>query len=297
MRLVCPPGSTARIFDRGGEVVSAENVVRILANDPNRLLVSASDSRLYVLKLYEDHIKHRSLLREGLGTELAAYLGLPVSPWRPIYVSKDFISASSHVWGKGRPSAGAYFGSWMIGQNSGDLVSDYLPKTWFHRIENRPAFIGTLMLDIWARNAHTRRAIFLQEADNTGYQAIFVGFSEMFSTQVDYSSATMAGRYFRRCIYEGLWSESTFSFWQRKIVAIQRQRLRRLVSQLPKEWVDPDDAEQIISRLIASQKMIKRLQFHSFDPFSEPWDFPGGGVSIAIPPSSWRTFAKIAFGV
>jgi len=297
MRLVCPPGSTARIFNRGGEMVSAKNVVRVLANVPNRLLVSASDSRLYVLKLYKDHTKDRSLLRESLGTALAACLGLPVPRWQPIYVSNDFISAFSHIWTRGRPSAGSYFGSEMIGQNSGEQVCDYLPKTWMDRIENRPAFIGALMLDIWASNARSRRAIFLQEADSTRFRALFVGFKEMFSTQVDYSPTTMAGRYSRRCIYEGLWNEQAFSMWQRRIVSFQNSRFWQLISQLPEEWVDRDDAEQILSRLVANQKIIKRLQFHSFDPRTEPWDHPGGCVSISIRPSPWRKFAKVAFGV
>jgi len=296
MRLVCPPGSTARIFDRGGEVASAENVVRVLANAPNRLLVTASDGRSYVLKLYEDQTKDRALLRESLGTELAACLGLPVARWRPIYVSNDFISAFSQIWTKGRPIAGFYFGSEMVTQNPGERVYDYLPKTDYHGIDNRKAFIGMLLLDIWANNSRSRQAIFFRAADSTKFQAVFLGFKDMFSTQVHYSPTTMAGLYSRRGIYEGLWDEAVFSFWQRRIVSLKKSRLCRLISKLPAEWVDRDDVEQILSRLMARQKLIKRLRFHSVDPCSEPWDFPGDGVSISISPSRSRSLTKIAFG-
>jgi len=275
MGLVYPPASIARISDGGRRVISAERIVRVLGNAQNRLLVSASDSRLYVLRLYEDHTKNRSLLRKSLGTELAACLGLPVARWRPIHVSNDFIDAFSHIWTRGRPSAGTYFGSEMIGQNTGELVSEFLPTTWFDRLENRSAFIGALMLDIWTSNPRSRRVVFLRKANSARFQAVFVGFREMFSTQVDYSPNAMAGRYCRRGVYEGLWNESAFFHWQREIVSLRQDRLWTLLFQLPKEWVDRNDAGQIVSRLVANQKMIKTLEFRSFDPCAERWVHPG----------------------
>lgn len=295
--MVFPPGNSARILERGGEVVSAESVARVLGNAPNRLLVSASNGRRYVLKLYSDRDRDQALLRESLGTELAASLGLPVPRWGPVYVSNDFITAFSRIWTKQRPSAGYYFGSEMLGQDAGDRVCDYLPKTWLHKIENRSDFIGALMLDIWANNARSRQAIFFQKTNSAMFRAVFIGFREMFSSRVDYSSSAIPGRYCHGHIYDECWNESAFSFWQRKILSLRETRLRGLLLQLPSVWINREDVDQIISRLLANQKMIKRLQFHSFDPRSQPWDHPGGGLSNPTNPPLRRNLIRVAFGM
>jgi hypothetical protein len=83
MNLLFRSKSAASEFISGGEVVSAVSVIRKLGNAPNRLLVSATDGRCYILKLYEDPTKELSLLKEGFGTELATSLQTSCSVWMP----------------------------------------------------------------------------------------------------------------------------------------------------------------------------------------------------------------------
>lgn len=303
MRVLSSYGSSASTFVRGGEMLSAVSVIRIWANAPNRLLVRASDGRTYVLKFYDKRTKDRAALRESLGTELAAHLGLPVPRWSPMYVSTEFTDAIAHLWSEAdrrmceRPAQGHYFASEMIGQNPGETAVDHLPKVWMDRIENRAVFGGALLLDIWASTAQARQAVFLQEANSSKFQAVFIGFREMFSSFANASSNLCAGRYSDRRIYDGCWNEPLFSFWQRKILAVTEHHLSELLLALPGEWVGHKEAEQIISRLVADQEMIQRLQFGSFDPCSVPWNHPRTGLPTDREKLLSRRFSRLAFGL
>jgi hypothetical protein len=294
--MICLPRNSARISERGGETVSAVSLVRILANAPNRLLVSASDDCFYVLKLYTNHTKDRALLRESLGTELAASIDLPVPCWRPIYVSNEFINSNGSIWTNERPTEGYYFGSELIGpHNSRYRVYDYLPASRMGNIENRSVFVGALLLDIWANNSQHRQVIFLQET-KPKFQAVFIGFREMFSTHLDNPESLMAGSYCRGCIYEECWNESVFSLWQRRIISVKETQLRELVLQLPGHWVNEDEVERIISRLLLDQEIIRELEFGSFDPRSAPWKHPRG-LSNSLKQAVTRSLARMAMGV
>ena len=49
---------------------------------------------------------------------------------------------------------------------------------------------------------------------------------------------------------------------------MKETQLRELVLQLPSDWVNEDEAERIISRLLLDQQIIRELEFGSFDPRS-----------------------------
>ena len=292
--MTCLFGNSASMFVRGGKVVSAVRVIRVLANASNRLLVMATDGRMYVLKLYDNQTKNQRLLKESLGTELAATLGLPVPRWNAVHISEQFLDTFADLWKHlERPTAGYYFGSEMIGQDLGERISDTLPRRYLEKIDNRSDFVGALLLDVWACSAGHRQTVFLNNVGSDAYKAVFIGFSQMFSSHSDISAKAGSGRYSDAKIYEGQWSESVFSFWQRKILSLRESKLRALPDRLPDEWIASNNAEQMIVGLVAGQKLIKRLQFRSFDPRSQSWNHPGGGASIPI--SAFRNFTRVAF--
>ena len=300
--MVCLPRDSASKLSRGGNVLSAVNVIRSLRTGPNRLLVTATDGRLYVLKLCDKQRK-QDLLNESFGTTLAANLGLPVPNWRPIFVSRQFINSlpqecvESTLQSVSTIFEGWYFGSEMVAQVSGQTVCDYLPGKWMDKIENRSEFAGALLLDIWANNAQCRQAIFFQEENSDSFKAVFIGFRGMFSNAADASSIGKGARYSDKRIYDGHWNETLFSFWQERILSIRESRLRGLLLQLPKEWIDRELAERIIGNLLIDQKMIERTSFNSLNPCILPWKHPREGMLTDREPPAARRFTEFAFGI
>jgi hypothetical protein len=260
------------------------------------MLIQASDGLSYVLKMASRKLKNELPLREALGSELATRIGLTVASWQPIYVSDDFIDDCLGSWpqapdgSKLRPESGYYFGSQQLGSKAGERVYDFLPSALLSRIENRPEFVGMLLLDIWANHANYRQAVFLHPSDSSSLKAVFIDHGAMFSNERDVLLTPMAGRYSDSRMYKGYWTEPIFSFWQERISSIRESSLRESLSRIPHVWTRDCHVARIVSELLVRQDRLRKLKFDSVAPCDLPWKHPYANLHVDTEATSTNYF-------
>jgi hypothetical protein len=185
--MVCDPIEDDEFFpELSPAVLEASSIVRELNGETHTVLVRASDGLLYVVKMMDARQGANIQANKALGNELAKYLGLPVPEWRAIEFSEAcmeryflFHWTGSESW-IDRPGSGLYFGSRALVQDDPDAVYKDLPENWLDRIGNRDDFAGMLLLDLWANQVGSRKAMFVVASDGASVSAVFTGNGTMF---------------------------------------------------------------------------------------------------------------------
>src|SRR5438270_12725672 len=134
------------------------------------ILARASDDQLYVVKFANNPQGQNLLFNESMGTELYHRSGLPVPSWRPLAVTGQFVADNPDCWiettgGLCPPAVAACFGSRCLGAERMGLF-EILPGNSFNHVQNRGDFWLAWLLDICARHADNRQALF--QRDNAG---------------------------------------------------------------------------------------------------------------------------------
>lgn len=290
--MICLPRGSTSSPSQNGDVVSAVSVIRVLANSRNRLLVSATDGHLYILKLYDQ----QSRLREALGTELASAIGLKVPAWRPIWLSKDFIHEHILIWDK-LPAEGYYFGSRQVGISPGEMAVDVLPGNWQAKIENRGDFVGSLLFDYWTNSKSPRQAIYFRRSSSEGFTAMFIGFRYVLGIHNDHTRENIDRRHADKRLYDGQWNELVFNDWQRRICSMEKQTLQKILVQLPLEWMKTVEPNQIIAQLLGRKKWIEKFTFAPLETYAAWWLRVEDETSLGFKDRIVRRFTAFAVGI
>jgi len=157
--------------------------IRNLRGGSQPILAEASDGNVYVCK-FSDNLQGPNLLfNEAAGTELYFALGLPVAPWRPLWVSEEFVDRNPACWvqtpeGSHRRNSSLCFGTRYLG-NSRQALYEILPGSYFQRIQNEADFWLAWLIDACAHHTDNRQALFL-ERESRELDAVFIDFGYMF---------------------------------------------------------------------------------------------------------------------
>lgn len=213
--------------------------IRSLRGGSQPILVQASDGLPYVVK-FTNNLQGANLpFNESMGNELYRACGLDVPVWRPLQVTDTFIDQNPDCWmqtkeGYLRPNSGICFGSRFLG-GDGIRLLEILPGVCFKRIHKRTSFWLAWMIDICARHADNRQALF-QEDIMGQLNAYFVDQGHLFGgPKGEQQPHFLASRYLDPRIYPDISSEHLLNF-QKIASGIDADQLWRQIETLPQDW-------------------------------------------------------------
>jgi len=243
-----------RIIVQGKSINFLTSHVKKLRGGSQPILAQASDGNFYVVKFINNLQGANLCFNESAGSELFRALGLPVPIWKPLRVTDAFIDHNRACWiqtetGSLRPEPGLCFGSQYLGREGVRLL-EVLPGSSFSRVLNIRNFVLAWLIDIFAKHADNRQAIFIEDASR-GLKAFFVDHGHLFGgPKGDLQPKSVTSRYLDPRIYQGVCSQYLMSC-QETARRLDADRLWQRVQALPSEWKTAsalDEFAQCISR-------------------------------------------------
>lgn len=161
------------------------------------ILCEASDGLKYVVKFADNPQGQNVLFNEVLGSELYSSANLPGPVCRPLVVTEQFIEQNPGCWFRTvdenlPPKPGLCLGSAFLG---GPCIKLYeiLPSNRYQKIRNVVDFWVAWSLDVCAKHADIRQAIFIEGIDKMSYYAVFFDHGHMFCGANGDQSRQLAG--------------------------------------------------------------------------------------------------------
>ena len=237
--------------------------IRPLRGGSQPFLARASDGQLYVVKFNGNPEGQNVLLNECVGNELYRLCGLPVPDWTPLRLTPSFLKQNQRCWpedgGIFRPKAGLCFGSRFLCE--GSRLYEILPGSSLGRVRNREDFWLAWLIDVCARHADNRQALFLNQGDS-GIDAVFIDHGHMFGgadgTKVPPPAAS---GYLDSRVYD--LSSVYFRAILRVIQCMDADILWQWVQTLPTEWQTESALKSIsecLSRMSDKEFVVLALE-------------------------------------
>jgi hypothetical protein len=229
--------------------------VRNMRGGSQSILAQAGDGLLYVVKLNNNLQGANLPFNESAGTELYRSLGLSVPLWKPLFVTESFLDQNPDCWfetkgGRLRPDSGFCFGSRFLGCN-GIRLLEILPGTSFNRVRNHQDFWLAWLIDICARHADNRQAIFRETAQD-GLTAFFFDHGHLFGgPKGELQPHFTKSRYLDSRIYHNVSSQYLLDL-QKLVGSLDSEQLRTRIEALPPQWKTAsalNEFEQSLNRL------------------------------------------------
>ena len=223
----------------GKDFISATRYVGRLCGGSQPILVQASDGHYYVIK-FANNLQGANLpFNESAGTLLYRAFGLPCPSWKSLVIADSFLDRNPQCWihdvqGSLRPTSGLCFGSLFVG-NLGARPLEILSGASFSRIRNPKLFWLAWMVDICARHADNRQALFLEDATGR-LTTVFVDHGHLFGgPNGEKQSHFSAPCYLDRRIYECV-SSSSLEGLPGMMARIDLKQLALSLQTVPEEW-------------------------------------------------------------
>jgi len=226
-------------------------------------ILMGEDGAFYVVK-FRGFPGNKALINEVIGTELIRHMGLPTPDWVPIELSKDFIERNPGLWFRTegspiKPLPGLHFGSRLIEAPGEQRTYQMIPNSWIKRIENRPDFLGILILDLWANNCDRRQAVFLSDEQNR-LHASFIDNDFMFGGKFGFEiTCPRRAMVYDLDVYRGLWDHLSVKEWVHKVDGIGENSIRRIVSSVPDGWANEQTLREITEQLRSRRAILSCL--------------------------------------
>lgn len=213
--------------------------VRNLHGGSQPKLVRAGNGLLYVCK-FNNNLQGPNLpFNEATGTELYRAFGLAVPSWTPLRVTDLFVDQNPECWidttdGRRRPDSGLCFGSRFLG-GDGVRLFEVLSGSGLKRVRNHQDFWLAWLIDICARHADNRQAIFRESAQQ-GLIAYFIDNGHLFGgPKGENEPHFMKSRYLDARIFENVSSKYLLNL--KKVAgSLDVDLLWKRLQALPEEW-------------------------------------------------------------
>ena len=235
-------------------------------------LILFSDGRQYIVKFKNNPVQGtRALINEYVAGRLAQLLGLPVPPFKIVYIGKRFFRENPGLLRYGfRP--GHQFASEYIPDCLKKIDRESLPNL---NIVNRKHLAGIIVFDQWVNNVDRRRSnILLRPTPEHGYQLYMIDQGHSFS-YYDYWTHRRGCRwtpamlrhlpqklkfnaFYRWC--RRLSRKEDFVHYLDKIQQLPDDQIRRVIASIPKDWnVSRVERKALYDYLIRAKKMLPDL--------------------------------------
>ena len=281
--------------------VPAATFLYKLSGSSQPSIFQGEDGAFYVVK-FSGFPGSQALINEVIGTELIRHMELPTPDWVPIALSNDFIERNPGLWFRTegstiKPLPGLHFGSRLIEAHGEQRTYQMIPHSWIERIENRPDFVGMLILDLWANNCDRRQAVFLSDEQNR-LHASFIDNDFMFGGKFGFEiTCPRRAMVHDLDVYRGLWNLPSVKGWVHELDGIGEDAIRRIVSSVPDGWANEQMFREITEQLRSRRAILSCLlndaenvlssgysvKYHKTRYATEPGSFHVAPILTALP--------------
>lgn len=242
-------------------------------------LMRASDGNLYVTKFQNNPGGIRALASEFLATKLGLFLGLPVAEVQVIEVPEPIIANTPvlriEIGTSAIPcAAGAQLGSRYGGDPVKDRIFDHMPESQFRRVVNRTDLVQMLPFDKWTGNCDGRQAVFVKQAQSSGYRVIFIDQHYCFDGHWwSFPDLPLHGTYHNYRAYRDVTGWDSFEPILSRIEHMDYSNLWRCAAEIPHEWFEHDGqglfdvVETLHRRRSLVRELIVQFRDSSYGPF------------------------------
>lgn len=207
------------------------------------VLLQCTDLQYVIVKMVGNPQGPNVLANEFIGNVVSSAAGLPVPQGSLVYLSDEFIDRNSGMWfespdGSCRPEAGIHFGSLFIGEPDGaSRPTDYISRSKVPSIQNRSAFLGMYIMDVWANHQDNRQAILINISDGRESEVRFIDHGHMFGgPHWKFSERLGVAYHLESSIYSNLWQPALVAGWISHFENVLPDALSQAVSLLPVQW-------------------------------------------------------------
>ncbi len=230
--------------------------VRKMRGGAQAHLLRASDNHFYITKFQNNPQAVRILANEYLATRLGQFVGLPMPEVRIIEVSEWLIQNSPELkidlgLGPVACASGLQLGSRYVADPLEAMVFDYLPEAMLTRIANWRDFPRALAFDKWTGNSDGRQTVFVKQAAERRYRAVFIDQGYCFNaSEWDFPDSPLKGVHARNSVYERVTGWEDFEPTISGIEQIDQETISNIAREIPYEWYGHNS--EALSRLITA---------------------------------------------
>lgn len=224
-------------------------------------IVMSTGGELWVLKWRSKGCRDAPV-KEVVGTELMAAMGLSVPRWGAIQVTKEFLDRFPESWFESsdgewvRPEAGLHFGSSLTLSSNGLPTYQVIPRSWHDRVANREDFVGALVADLWTNNCDRRQCLFL--ASGESLRANFIDHDCCLGGHNSQGMATPRQLTMPNPeLYRDALDASIVAGWMRKVDGLGEDVVDRILGKIPAEWADAATLEKARELLLARRSRLE----------------------------------------
>lgn len=221
------------------ECLLVEKVLRDMPGGAQTHLALCDDGLHYVIKCPNNPQGPNVLANEFIGSSLLNAIGLPTSEWRfARYPSKHNCSFNfrhgTHVV---LPKCRLHFASRVLTPSSKGRLYSYLPDLFIERVENRSAFIGALVFDIFARSLDPRQAVYVEDHIKRTFRAVFIDNGHLFGgPNWNFDVPGKSALCLQRTIYPEVFDLASIEGWITRIETTIPDLLSIVLGAVPKQW-------------------------------------------------------------
>ncbi|MGC8549406.1 MAG: HipA family kinase [Acidobacteriaceae bacterium] len=224
-------------------------------------IVMSTGGELWVLKWRSGGCRDGAL-KEVVGTELMAAMGLPVPRWSAVVVTEEFLDRFPEAWFERssgewvRPEAGLHFGSSLTLSASGLPTYQVIPRSWHDRVANRRDFVGALVADLWMNNCDRRQCLFLSAGESLRVEFIdhdcclggFHGEGVTSARQLTMPNPEL---------YRDALDASVVAEWMGKVEGLGAEVVEQILERIPEEWADAAALKRTSAQLLRRRNRLE----------------------------------------
>ena len=201
---------------------------------------------------------NRTLINEWIVSRLLRHLRVSTPEVQALQMERGIPGddlLTFHVGNKTIPiESGVHFGSRYPADPERKAIFDFLPRRLLHKVVNLPDLITGFVFDRWVNQTDTRQAIFIRErgsGPSGAFRAYLIDHGLSFGgSRWELSDSVAHGLYSDRSIYERSTTEAECHSAVDRIQDLPEDVLFSIEREIPREWMQGDDREQM-SRLLA----------------------------------------------
>ncbi|MEH7223928.1 HipA family kinase [Bacillus sp. JJ1566] len=229
-------------------------------------LIRFDDGNDYVVKFKKNPPGTRTLVNEYVAGKLAELLKLPVTPFRKVYISQEFIDSYPSLSSKF--SSGIQFASLYLE----DTI--YLPKNMELdeeiKIRNCEQLAGVIAFDYWVGNVdRNRKNLLLKRLNQSDYQFYMIDHGHCFNqanwTVDTFQELPIMSSSWRKAhkIYMSLLQKKEGIFtYVKRINEVPLSSIQRIIHSIPDDWeVSEKEKQALIDYLVASRERLNNFRF------------------------------------
>ena len=250
--------------------ISIQSVERRLRGGTQALLVRDSSGVPYVAKFVGNPQGTRTLINEWIVNRLLKHLRVSTPEIHPLRLQRKIPGGELlyfHIGNRTLPiQEGIHLGSRCPVDPSKKAIFDFLPRTLLNKIANLPDLLFALVFDKWVNQTDTRQAIFIRERSAADTptptlrtylidQGLCFGGSRW-----EFEELPLAGLFHDRSIYSSIDLEAVCHANVEKIQQLSDECLFSTIQDLPEEWLQAEDRDEL-NRLLETLAK-RRLTLH-----------------------------------